>query len=355
MPRLTKYSSKAHIEKRRDNTIYGKRLRTCRRHLAAFEASERVEAEALVEDPRSLDDFLAHYVSHCFKLQTPEYIPRHAVLCVMDDHKEVRFSLPRTWASLKAWHGVLAWSPRTPITLELLDYCFLQAVNLGMQVRGLGGYLYMLAACLWRFAFFGLLRPAEFLGALVRDFHNLAHPAGTRVGLLAIGNPKTAEFFGRAQFSTVRFEPAVLWLAWAVEGCPAARKLWPSSALKLRHLFKAVVASAGLTSSRLNLSSFRPGGATNMFLENHPIETIQFAGRWKSALTLKAYIQEAMAHLVWNRLDEAQMSHIRAQREQFSHILARPPPLPCRDIFGDVHLFGPRGSHAPQGAGQRPS
>jgi len=83
-----------------------------------------MEAEALVEDLRSLDVFLVHYVSHCFKPQTLECIPRHAVLCVMDVHKVVRFSLPRAWASLKAWHGVLAWSPRTPITLELLDYCF---------------------------------------------------------------------------------------------------------------------------------------------------------------------------------------------------------------------------------------
>jgi len=270
----------------------------------------------------------------------------------MDDHKEVRFRLPRTWASLKAWHGVLSWTPRTPITLELLDYCFLVAVNLGMETRGLMGYLYTLGACLWRFAFFGLLRPAEFLGALVRDFYNLAHPSGARGGLLAIADPKTAEHFGRAQFATVRFEPVVLWLAWVLEGSSPVRKLWPASPEKLRKFFKSIVATLGLSTSRLNLSSFRPGGATNMFIEHNAIETIQFAGRWKSVLTLKAYIQEAMSHLIWNKLDAAQMAHIRAQRDRYSWVLAGPPPLPCSSVFGDVHLLGSRRGGALAGPGR---
>jgi len=89
-----------------------------------------VEAEALVEDPRSLDDFLAHYVSHCFKLQTAEYIPRHAVLCVMVDYGEVRFVATHV-GELESFARGPGVVPENAHYVSTPGLCFLQAFNLG--------------------------------------------------------------------------------------------------------------------------------------------------------------------------------------------------------------------------------
>ena len=253
---------------------------------------------------------------------------------VINNHRQLRFVLPRTWDSLKAWHGLLSWTPRLPITLELSEFIFLTAINMAMELRGPRGFLYATAGCLLRFAFHGLLRPAEFLQAEVRDFYDLVHPSGKRLGILALRNPKTKDWFGRSQFATVRDEAATAWLAWALHGRARPKKIWPRSAHALRVTFKNILARAGLGHIPFNLSSFRPGGATNLFILGWHVEAIQFAGRWRSILTLKSYIQEAMSHLVWNRLDEHTAEFVKAQRLAYAVVLDQPPRVPAAVCFG---------------------
>jgi len=76
--RARRFQKKARLEVVRHGPVYTKRLAKCREHLALYETKEDTFIEPLVESPSLLDAFLAHYVSACYQLQVPEYVPRHA-------------------------------------------------------------------------------------------------------------------------------------------------------------------------------------------------------------------------------------------------------------------------------------
>jgi len=210
----------------------------------------------------------------------------------------------------------------------MLLHFFLTALEMGMRATGVYRYLFPLMGCLVRLSFYGLLRPGEYLRAKVSDFKTFSVGMCNIVGVLAIREPKTRAWLGRSQFSTVRDSASCRWLLYFLWGRGPDESLWPSTAYRFRKLFRDVLETAGLLGTRLTPASGRPGGTTLFFLRGVPVEQIQFMGRWRSTNSLKAYVQEAMAFLVWQNIDESVAAVISARMVACRDILAGPPPVP---------------------------
>ena len=85
-----------------------------------------------------------------------------------------------------------------------MDHTFLSAIEYGMSLRGSDRYCAVLLGALLRFAFYGLMRPGEFLNAQVRDVSAIRQRTGEVLGVFAIAAPKTRSCYGRTQFASRR-------------------------------------------------------------------------------------------------------------------------------------------------------
>ena len=163
-------AQKTKLEKRRLGRIYLQRLRRCRRHFQEWLCANGISLDPGSAEPAVLDAVLARYLDAAHQCGLPVYLPKHAVLDIQCERRELRHRLPRTWDSIRAWESIVGWRPRPPMTEAIMLNCFLKALDLGMSVGGEAGYLWTLCACLWRAGFYGLLRPGEILRAHVSDF-----------------------------------------------------------------------------------------------------------------------------------------------------------------------------------------
>ena len=315
------------LEQERLTSVYLKRLFKCGKTFAKWEARQRGSVALLIHDPSALDLFLAHFVQESFAAGTPFYVVKHCILLLQLRHRHIKGHLTRTWDCLKGWEIKKKWRPRTPYTLDLINVVFLTSLELGMLSVGETRYLYPLVGATLRLAFFGLLRPAEFLAAKVMDIKFFETSQGL-VTILAIRNPKTRAWLGRAQFCTVRHGPTGRWLRWLIDERDPSEMLWPKAPQLFRNMSKNILAKAGLTDSHLTLASCRPGGATQYFIEGTPVEHLQFMGRWRGPNSLKAYIQEAMSMVVWHSLPPALSAVIESRLRSSAQLLAGPPPVP---------------------------
>ena len=322
------------LEKTRHSKVYRERLRRCRLVLLAWEASQPLRAEALVTHPMALDCHLAHFVQFCRDAGKPLYIAKHVVLGMMLRHRSLKGALARTWDALKSWEAKVSWSPRKPFTETLINHAFVTAFDMGMAAVGDARYLFVLIGAILRLAFYGLLRPGEFLAAYVGDLLFCDEPGMDFYVILAIRDPKTKAWLGRAQFSTIRHGPTGAWLRWLLVGRSPGEPLWPGSPALFRRMAKAIFVKAGLEDLHFTLGSCRPGGATFYFLKGTPVEQLQFMGRWRAVTSLKAYIQEAMSVLVWHRLPPAELDNIRSRLARAVRLLEGPPPAPWTRVLG---------------------
>ena len=330
---MNAFDARTSLERTKLKGVYRQRLAKARAVLTAWAAMRGVSVEALVRSPQILDAHLAHFVQYCRDSSKPLYIAKHAVLAIMLRHRHLRGSLNRTWDGLKSWEDKTFWSPRKPFTKLLIDFVFITALEIGLGSLGDARYLFPLAGALLRMAFYGLLRPGELTGAFVGDLMFCEEPGEQLRVILAIRDPKTRTWMGRAQFSTIRDAPTARWLQWLVQGRSPSEKLWPASPGLLRRFLTAILGRGGLGDLKFTLGSCRPGGATFYFLQNTPVEQLQFMGRWRAVTSLKAYIQEAMAILVWHRIPADQLASIRSRLLSAQVFLDGPPLLSWQAIL----------------------
>ena len=356
---MTEVGERTALERTKLSQVYRRRLAKARAVLSLWEVQRGVCVDSLVRVPVSLDAHLAHFVQFCKDASKPLYVAKHAVLAVMLKHRHVRSALTRTWDGLKSWEAKCFWSPRKPFTKVVIDLVFLTSLEIGLSCAGDARYLFPLAGSLLRFAFYGLLRPGEFLAAYVGDVMFCDEPGQPLVAILAIRDPKTRAWMGRAQFSTVRDGPTSRWLQWLLCGRNPSERIWPGSPTLLRRLLAAILQKAGLGDLNFTLGSCRPGGATHYVLQSTPVEQLQFMGRWRAVTSLKAYIQEAMAILVWHRIPADRLEHIRSHLLSSQVFLDGPPLAPWRLVLacngesfrrGHGKAYRPGGVHAIVGA-----
>ena len=193
--------------------------------------------------------------------------------------------------------------------------------------------LWFAADILLRVMLYALLRPGELLKARVGDFRVFSAADGTRVGVLALLDPKTNDFLGRDQFALIRDEGAVAWMEWCCAGKDEHQFVWPIAASDLRHFAKSLFRSTFGSDTKLNLPSARPGGATHYFINGVALEQLMCWGRWKALATLKCYVQEAVAQLVWSDLPEKLARALVFRLKAYKRILRAPPPITLRDLL----------------------
>ena len=113
------------------------------------------------------------------------------------------------------------------------------------------------------------------------------------------------------------------WLPLVVAGVPGA----------LQETCAVLVSHAGLERCGFTPASCRPGGATHYFLKGIAVEQLQFMGRWRAVATLRSYVQEAMAVLVWQQLPEAEVQRIRSRLTVSARVLVGPPPVAVASLL----------------------
>ena len=71
-------------------------------------------------DPTSVDDTLVEFVEACARSGQPLYIPRHAILSVQWERRELRYRLGRSWEGLQGMQNERIWSPHVPMPYEAM-------------------------------------------------------------------------------------------------------------------------------------------------------------------------------------------------------------------------------------------
>ena len=72
--------------------------------------------------------------------------------------------------------------------------------------------------------------------------------------------------------------------------------------------------------------SWRPGGATDLYLNGIPVNNIRFSGGWSSIVSLEHYIQEASSYRAFASLSSGSTAAIASVRSAFPVL---PPPPRC--------------------------
>ena len=148
----------------------------------------------------------------------------------------------------------------------------------------------------------GLCRPGEVAGATRR---HLVLPKDVVFGqlfvLLRIEEPKTRRRAAKHQSSKVDLPDLVQVIEIAFGELQPGDALWPFSGQTLRARFRRVCHALGLPASgnradkHLNLSSFRPGGATWLLPATDNPELVRRRGRWLSPKVMEIYLQEVQS------------------------------------------------------------
>ena len=148
----------------------------------------------------------------------------------------------------------------------------------------------------------GLCRPGEVVAATRR---HLVLPRDVVFGqafiLLRIEEPKTRRRAAKHQSSKVDLPDLVQIIEIAFGSLNPGEKLWPFSGQTLRARFRKVCEALDLQSSgllkkaQLDLSSFRPGGATWLLQSSDNPELVRRRGRWLNPKVMEIYLQEVQA------------------------------------------------------------
>ena len=276
----------------------------------------------------TVDGRLKAFVNFAFRQKAPFYVARAAVLASQLRLPHLRFQLQGTWHALAGWSQTLEWRPRVLFPRVVVEVMFLTGVNLGMEASsGVQSRRWVSTGALLLLGFFALLRPGEFIRLRVRDLAFGTDPSGNNTMIVAIAAPKTRKVVGagRNQAVLVNENNVVLWWRYLVIGLGPEVPLWSGSPQLFRQYFDRLLKVCGLARSGFTPASCRAGGATDMFMAGVSMEILAFKGRWLALASLRSYLQEAAAQLVWSQLPQAVQARCRHTVTTFATVLASPP------------------------------
>ena len=311
----------------RGRKVYRRRLKTCKLDFVRWLVANDHPTENLQLEPERLDKLLAAFADAEYVSGRPKYVAKHAGLWYQFWYPPLKRCLPYFWTAIKAWEAKRRSKPRVPVTETLMLSSFLTALDWAMKEQDpVKRDLWFIAGVWLRFSFYALLRPLEMLKARVSDVKFVVTSEGVSVAILALPDPKTGQFIGKDQFAMVKQPGAVEWLRWLLAGRTPFLHIWPRSPSELRRHAKSLLRAASGGSCKLNLSSYRPGGATFHYINGIPLEQLMFWGRWKVLNTLKSYVQEAVAQLVWSAIPQDVSDALALRLKRYRGVLAAPPP-----------------------------
>ena len=321
------------LEKTRLSPVYRGRLSKGLEHLRFWLSAHEKGIHPWMLSDVGLNSVLAKYVNSCRTTGVCLWVPKHAILAIQTWAPQYRGKLHRPWDCIRNWKSILFLGSRPPLQEEILFGLFGFGLNSGFS-NASRAHHWIVFAVLVRVGFHGLLRPGEFLGLRGRDvLFNYDRAKDIWVAVVAIVNPKTQNYMGRRQFTTLEDQGTVAWLRWLCLDLPGEYKLWPGS----RHTFVQCWAQAlealGLISHKFTLGSLRAGGATFLYIQGMEIARIKFRGRWRSEGALACYIQEATSTLVWNQISSKAKDGLKTWQDQTAFCFDIPLSAPRRSVF----------------------
>ena len=280
------------------------------------------------------NDFLISYIQHLYDRHRKVHHATLAILSVQHFHRHLVRDLGAAWDSIRSWKTEVAIRLRPPVPLPLLKCFVIASFTRGLLTHLHEAHLWIPFGILLQVGFHGLLRPQE-LDALHRS--HVILPSSSLFGtmstcVLSIWQPKNRRFSGRAQFRTIRDALTVQWLEWLCKGLPPHAKLFPFGPHIMRRLFRELSIQLNLSQCHFSPASLRPGGATQFFLDEVPVDRIKFLGGWSNIRTLEHYIQEAVAIRSLLQLPQSVQQQLYAMHSLFP-TGPRPPTSPWQSLF----------------------
>jgi integrase len=195
-----------------------------------------------------------------------------------------------TSRALKAWDRKVPGSSRVPIPWEVL----VVVANIVHQQ----GHPHL--SCALILGFHTLLRASELLRLRPKD---LLTPASTEGwGGVHVRQGKT----GTHQFVPVDHPVGISALNWLKSNSVTESPILSGYTYpQLLRVFRQALAEAGVLSFGFGLHSLRHGGAVFAFFHGVELRRIQEAGRWKSAKSLRIYLQTGRAALLSLEIPES--------------------------------------------------
>ena len=279
-----------------------------------------------------VDRVLCDYVN-AVRVQGCElWVAKHALLYAQAEKRTLRHKLPLAWDAISVWQNSRPTYNRFPVPLLLLKAMFAVALN-NTLIYVREAQAYVAVAILIRVAFWGLLRPMEFLSLTVRDILIAENQDGVLTAILALVAPKNRLFFGKHQYVIISEAGTVKWLQWYIVGRPPAQKLWPFARKRFVTIWQRLLQDLDLSALPLTLACLRPGGVTHLITRGADIGRLKFLGRWRSEISMHAYVQEAVAHAVWMQMSPQVQEKLRAICDATAHCWVLPPLLATAALF----------------------
>jgi len=275
----------------------------------------------------AIDETLSEFVTWAWRRKLRFYVVKHAILAVPCRVPRLRRHLTTSWRCLLRWEINRPWIPRIPFPEELLAAYFLTCVNEAAVATGKDAILWLSLGVVTRLAFFAMLRPGEARRLRARDLKVVRRPTCPPVLVIAIANPKTGHVLGagRTQVSTTSDPGTIAWVELLLTLLSPDQLLWPGTADLFTKWFRRGLVKSHLDKLGLSPASMRSGGATMEFLRGTTMEVLSFKGRWVALNSLRSYLQEGAAHLVWASLPPARASEVEAFIGRYRTLLSHPP------------------------------
>lgn len=186
-------------------------------------------------------------------------------------------------------------------------------------------------AILARLAFFYVLKVTETCRLRKKDcmFPSMEQPQL----VLAILEPKNAQYMGKYQYSITNDLATIRWVEWMPPFVENDQSIWPGDSATFRKWFNAVLSRIGVgvnaqTEHKSTPGGLRSGGATYHMLNGEAKERLLGFGRWKSNTSLNIYLQEAMSTFVWGQMKAQDQEDLKALVCRLRFIWDHPPELP---------------------------
>jgi len=320
---------------------FQRRLDSARRTLQQFLSSTNgmLSWEALGNcDHRSANQALLHWVQYAFENDLTYNQAVEGVLSFSHEHYWV--SLRPTWRLLRAWRNREPVEVRHPIHLPLLKACVVIALSWGWE------HFSML---LW-LGYHALLRPGELSVLTPFDFvfhDRLLGGLWQTVCIVRICRPKTRRLGPRRQHVVITESVLVKWIYAIVTPLKQSRNhatLTSYSLATLNKRFSQCLQALGIPLHVFTLAGLRAGGATWEYLNDAAIANLKFRGRWAAESSLEHYIQECVAFLDFEQLNDESRRKILSLSSMF-HVLV-PTFVNCKECV--AHPTLPPCEHAYQ-------